>query len=93
MKKVYPIKTEYGTFKAKIWLDKRDKVYLVEVPSFAGNVTQGDSLADAKYMAGDLIKLLCEEALDEGNIIVDDLRRMFARGKLARHSGAIAVAA
>ena len=62
VKKKYNIKTKYGTFVAAIWRDRADDIYLVEVPSFDKTMTQGETLADAKYMAQDLIELLCEVA-------------------------------
>ena len=93
MKKKYLIKTKYGDFQAFIWFDKRDKLYLAQVLSFDSSMTQGSSLGDAKRMAADLIELLCEEALDEGKVIIDDNRRVYARGKLARQSGAISLVA
>ena len=93
MKKFFTIKTEYGTFQALIWQDRRDKIYLVEVPSFDRAMTQGHTLADAKYMAGDLINLLCEVALDDGKVVIDDTRHVYARGKMARKTGPVAIAA
>lgn len=93
MKKKYLIKTKYGNFNAAIWHEVAEKLYLVEVPSFNKTMTQGSTLADAKYMAKDLIELLCEVAFNDGKIIIDDERRIAARGKLGRLSGAIALAA
>jgi len=93
MKKKYLIKTKYGNFNANIWRDSVDKMYLVEVPSFNKTMTQGSSLADAKFMAQDLIELLCEVAFDEGKIVIDDERHIAARGKLGRLSGVVALAA
>ena len=93
MKKKYLIKTKYGNFNALIWRDIPDKLYLVEVPSFAKTMTQGSTLADAKYMAKDLIELLSEVALDDGKVVIDDERRVFARGKLAHIQGAVALVA
>lgn len=93
MKKRYSIQTKYGTFQAVIWYDKRDKLYLVEVPDFDRTMTQGASLADAKRMAADLIELLSEEALDQGKVIIDSGRHVYARGKLAKQSGPVGLVA
>ena len=93
MKKKYLIKTKYGNFNAVIWRQNAEKLYLVEVPSFNKTMTQGSTFADAKYMAQDLIELLCEVAFDDGKVVIDDERHMIARGKLRRLSGAIALAA
>ena len=93
MKKFYTIKTKFGFFRVRIWQDRLDKIYLVEVPSFNDAMTQGYTLAEAKFMAGDLINLLCEVALDEGKIVIDDTRRVYARGKLARKTGPVAITA
>ncbi|MBI5469808.1 hypothetical protein HY968_00595 [Candidatus Kaiserbacteria bacterium] len=65
MKKKYAIKTKYGTFEAKIWYDKSDKVHLVETTGFNKTMTHGDSLAHAKAMAAELIELLVECEMDE----------------------------
>ncbi len=93
MKKTYSIRTKYGLFRAFIWQDKRDKFYLVEVPSFDKAMTQGYTLAEAKEMAADLINLLCEDAMDNGKVVIDDNRRVFARGKLARKTGPVFITA
>ncbi|MBI4088685.1 type II toxin-antitoxin system HicB family antitoxin [Candidatus Kaiserbacteria bacterium] len=94
MKKKYLIKTKYGNFNASIWRDNADeKMYLVEVPSFNKTMTQGTTLADAKYMAKDLIELLCEVAFDDGKVVIDDERHIVARGKLGRLSGVVALTA
>ena len=92
-KEIYLIKTKYGNFKAVIWYDRADKLYLVEVPSFDKTMTQGTTLADAKYMVKDLIELLCEGAFDDGKIVIDDEGHRVARGKLANISGPILVRA
>lgn len=91
MKKRYFIKTKYGEFRAAIWYDKADKLYLVEVPSFDKTMTQGSTLADAKYMAKDLIELLCEVAFDDRKIVIDDNGMVTSKGKIARLSGPVAV--
>ncbi len=87
MKRIYTIKTKYGTWSARIWYDSSDKAYLVEVPSFNNAVTFGESLTEAKRMAQDLIELLCVVAFDDGKVVIDDERSVFGRGKLARISG------
>ena len=93
MKKKYLIKTKHGNFNANIWQDRADKLYLVEVPSFYKTMTQGSTLADAKYMAKDLIELLCEVAFDDGKVVVDDERHISARGSLVRFQGPVSLAA
>lgn len=90
-KETFLIRTEYGNFKAVIWYDRGDKLYLVEVPSFDKTMTQGSTLADAKYMAKDLIELLCEVAFDDGKIVIDDGGHRVARGKLANIAGPVLV--
>ena len=91
MKKKYPIKTKYGTFQAAIWYDRTDKLYLVEVPSFDKTMTQGSTLADAKYMAKDLVELLCEVAFDDGKIVIDDHGSVAGRGRIGKISGPVTV--
>ena len=91
MKKKYLIKTKYGNFKVSIWYDRSDKLFLVEVPSFDKTMTQGSTLADAKYMARDLIELLCEVAFDDGKIVINDDGKIAGRGKLSKLSGPIAL--
>ncbi|MEK7537283.1 MAG: type II toxin-antitoxin system HicB family antitoxin [Patescibacteria group bacterium] len=93
MKKKYLIKTKYGSFNVSIWYDRTDKLYLVEVPSFDKTMTQGSTLADAKYMARDLIELLCEVAFDDGKVVIDDYGSMFGRGKIAKTSGPVSIQA
>ena len=91
MKRKYIIKTRYGNFNVSIWYDRADKLYLVEVPSFDKTMTQGSTLADAKYMAKDVIELLCEVAFDDGKIVIDDRGMATGKGKIARLSGPVAV--
>ncbi len=91
MKKKYLIKTKHGNFYATIWQNRADKLYLVEVPSFDKTMTQGSTLADAKYMAKDLIELLCEVAFDDGKVVVDDEHRIYARGSLTRFQGPVSL--
>ena len=92
-KQAYTIKTKYGNFQAQIWNEVREKLYLVEIPSFDNSMTQGSSLAEAKRMAKDLIELLSEAAFDDGKVVVDDDRRVVGRGKLARISGPASIEA
>lgn len=89
MKKKYLIKTKYGSSNVSIWYDRADKLYLVEVPSFDRTMTQGSTLTDAKYMARDLIELLCEVAFDDGKIVIDDRGNVAGRGKIAKISGPV----
>jgi len=91
MKKRYPIKTKYGVFHATIWYDKPDKLYLVEVPSFDKTMTQGSTLADAKYMVKDLIELLCEVAFADGKVVIDEQGVVAGRGKVSKISGPVAI--
>lgn len=91
LKNKYSIKTKYGTFVAVIWYDRADKMYLVEVPSFDKTMTQGSNLADAKYMARDVIELLCEVAFDDGKMVIDDEGRVVGKGKFGKISGPVVV--
>ena len=93
MKAKYLIKTKYGSFSVSIWYDRTDKLYLVEVPSFDKTMTQGSTFADAKYMAKDLIELLCEVAFNDGKIVIDDYGMVVGKGKVSRLSGPFAVLA
>ena len=93
MKKIYSIATKYGVWNADIWYDKRDKAYLVEVPSLNRAATFGKSLAEAKYMAQDLIELLCTVAFDKGKVVIDDTQRLVGRGKTAYVRGAVKILA
>lgn len=79
MKKQYSIKTKYGMFRVSIWYDKSDKAYLVETIGFDKTMTFGRSLAEARRMAQELIELLVESALHEGNIVVDSTMRVIGR--------------
>jgi len=74
------IETKRGTFEAVFRWDKKDKAYIVSVPSLSGVVTFGKNLKDAKRMAKDAIELYCQCLIDEGNIIIDDEKR--AVGKI-----------
>jgi len=74
-----------------IWYDRADKLFLVEVPSFDKTMTQGSTLSDAKYMAKDLIELLCEVAFDDDKVVIDDEGRVSGRGKFSKLSGPVAM--
>ena len=93
MKKKYALKTRFGIFQIYIWQDKRDKMYIAEVPAFGGVLTQGGTVSEAKRMAIDLIELLSEETLSRGNAILDDQKHLHARGKIARHIGPVKITA
>ena len=79
MKKKYTIKTEYGSFQALIWYDKLDKAYLVEAVAFDRTMTYGKSLTVAKRMAKELIELLVESTVEEGNAVVDSNMRVVGK--------------
>ena len=79
MKKKYLIKTKYGDFQVSIWYDKSDKSYLVETVGFDKTMTFGASVAEAKRMAKELIELLVECALDDGNVVVDSMMRVVGK--------------
>ncbi len=79
MKDNHLIRTKYGSFQVSIWYDKRDKTYLVETHGFDKTMTFGASLMDAKRMAKDLIELLVESAMDEGNIVINRAMRAIGR--------------
>jgi predicted RNase H-like HicB family nuclease len=79
MKKNHLIRTKYGSFQVSIWYDKRDKAYLVETHGFDKTMTFGRSIMDAKHMARDLIEMLVESAMDEGNIVIDSAMRVIGR--------------
>jgi len=81
-KREFLIKTDKGVYKAVIWRDKKDRVFLVKVPSLPGVVTYGETLAEAKKMAKDAMELHCECEIDEGNLIIDDTGR--AIGKIPK---------
>jgi len=40
--------------------------YLVKVPDFKGGLTEGDDIADALYMAQDLVSIMCVCYQDDG---------------------------
>ena len=75
-KKEYIIDTKHGTYQVRIWRDEREKVYLVRIPAFPELATFGTSLADAKRMAKDIVQLHCACLIREGNLVVDDGRRV-----------------
>ena len=62
-----------------IWFDAKDKAYLVRALGLPEVVTFGTSLADAKIMAKDAIELYCDGVIKEGNIIIDDQRRVVGK--------------
>lgn len=82
VKNEFFIKTKNGTYKIVVWFDKKDKAYLVKVPSLPDVFTFGKTIADAKKMAKDAIELYCDCQVDEGHIVIDDERR--AVGKLPK---------
>ena len=79
--KQFIIQTRQGSFKIVIWYDKKDKAYLVKVPSLPDVVTFGKSISDARRMAKDAIELYCDCAIAESDktIIIDDKRQVFGR--------------
>ena len=81
-KREFVIKTKEGSYNIIVWFDKKDKAYLVKVPSLPEVFTFGKSLVDAKKMAKDAIELYCDCLIDEGNIVIDDQRH--AVGKLPK---------
>ena len=78
-KKKYGIKTDFGLFQAVIWYDKQDKVYLAEPLAFDRAMTHGKSLVEAKRMAKELIELLVESAVADGNVVVDSDMRVIGK--------------
>ena len=68
--------TKQGTFKVKFEWDARDRAYLVTIPSLPGAITFGTSLQEAKKMARDVIELHCECLVEEGNLVIDDEKRL-----------------
>lgn len=81
-KKEFTIKTKGGSYRISVWFDKKDKAYIVRVPSLPEVLTFGKSLADAKKMAKDAIELYCDCQVDEGKIVIDDEQRVV--GKLPK---------
>lgn len=80
----YHIATKHGTYQVHIWWDAKDKAYLVKVPSLPNVVTFGKTLTEAKHMAKDAIELYCSCMIDDGNIVIDDKRRVFGKMPPAR---------
>ena len=78
-KKTISIKTKYGIYNVSIWFDSKDKAYLVKALGLQDIVTFGTSLVDAKRMAKDAIELYCDCAIKEGNIVIDDQKRVAGR--------------
>ena len=81
-KKEYQIETKRGTYRVRIWLDKRDRAYLVQCLSLPEVATFGRTLAEAKRMAKDAIELYCDCVITENKLVIDDTGRAF--GKLPR---------
>ncbi len=81
-KYIFSIVTKRGTYSVVLKWDSRDKAYLVSIPSLPEVITFGKTLADAKRMAKDAIELHCDCLIDEGNIIIDDTKRVI--GKVPR---------
>lgn len=75
----------------KSGMTKKIRLNLVEVPSFNRAATFGKTLAEAKYMAQDLVELLCTVAFDKGRVVIDDTRHIAARGGTAHLSGAVKI--
>jgi predicted RNase H-like HicB family nuclease len=71
-------KTKYGSFYAKVWHEKKDNMYLAELPAFDNVMTQGSSKSDIQYMVKDLIQIMVTGALADGKLVIDDERRIFA---------------
>ena len=78
-RKLHTIKTKYGDFSANIWYDAKDKAYLVETKGFDRTMTFGSTMAEAKKRAVELIELLVECALNEGNIVIDEKMRVIGQ--------------
>jgi len=70
------IETKHGTYGAVLKWDAKDKAYIVKVQSLPGVFTFGKNIRDAKKMAKDVIELYCDCLIREGNIIVDDKRKV-----------------
>jgi len=71
------IATRKGTFVCVFKWDKKDKAFLVSVPSLPEVFTFGRTFRDAKKMAKDAIELYCDYLIDEGKIVIDDTRKAF----------------
>ena len=76
---VLDIETKKGIYQVVFRWDVKDKAYLVSVPSLPGVVTFGKNLADAKRMAKDAVELYCTCLIGEGNIIIDDKRKVIGK--------------
>ena len=85
--KKFNINTQVSNFMVRVRWDKKDRVYLVNVPSLKGAFTFGKTIAEAKKMAKDVIGLCCECLFDEGKIVIDDagsVRGMLPASKLPK---------
>lgn len=78
-KKELLLPTKRGTYRTVIWYDKKDRAYLVKVPALPEVVTFGKTLIEAKKMAKDAIELYCECVTDQGNVVIDDQRRVIGK--------------
>lgn len=83
-KKKFLIQTKTGAYTALIRFDKRDRVYLVRVPSLSGVVTFGKTLKEAKRMAKDAIELHCACLIDEKKVIIDDKQHIIGKVSKSR---------
>lgn len=86
--KKFIIQTRTGAYTTHIWFGKRDRAYLVRVPSLPGVVTFGKTLKDAKKMAKDAIELHCACLMDDKKIIIDDKQHII--GKVSKSSRVLA---
>jgi predicted RNase H-like HicB family nuclease len=91
MKDTFPIKTDYGEFRAKIKYSTRDGVYYVSAPAFPGVLTDAGSMIEAKRFAREIIELQCLSAFDDGKLVIDDMSHVYGSRRLIR-PGALAVA-
>lgn len=71
--------TRRGVFEVVLRWDPRDKAYIVSVPSLPEIFTFGTSIAHARRMAKDAIELVCDSVLGDGNVVIDDKRRVVGR--------------
>lgn len=75
-KEKFVIQTKYGSYRVIIWLDKRDKVYLVKAVNLPEVVTFSNTIKGAKKMAKDALELYCDCAIADGRLIIDDTGRV-----------------
>ena len=82
-KQIIYIKSKHGTFKCMFtWYKEDGGYYFVDVPGLPATHTFGKNLTEAKYMAKDIIDLMCEELIESNNIIIDD--KNMAIGRIPR---------